>query len=130
MTWKVFILIFLTDIGDSAGQLFMKKGLGMTGIHSVNFSNVLDFVMQNAGSPMVWLGIFFYSVPFFIWIIVLSKVDLTIAMPIGSLSYVIIPIIAVIFLKEHVSLARWIGILLIVLGIFCVSRSKYQSSLA
>jgi len=130
ITWKLLLLIFLTDVGDSVGQLFMKKGLAITGIHSVNLANGMDFILQNAATPLVWLGIFFYTIPFFIWIVVLSKVDLSVAMPVGSVSYVIIPVIAVIFLGEHVSFSRWLGIALIVLGIFCVSRSKYQSSLA
>lgn len=121
-------MIALTDVGESAGQLFMKKGLAVTGFNSVTFSNAFDFILQNSCSPLVWLGIFFYTLPFFVWIVVLSKVDLSIAMPVATLSYVIIPVISVIFLREQVSLLRWAGILLIVAGVYFVSKSKHHVS--
>ncbi len=124
LTLKIFALIVLNDIGDTIAQLLMKKGLVQTGISSVTLSNIVEFVTRNASSGFVWLGIIFYAFNFFTWIVILYKVDLSIAMPVGSTSYIFIPIMAVIFLHEHVSLLRWAGILLIVLGIHFVSQSR------
>ena len=72
----------------------------------------------------MWLGIFFYALNFVVWIVILYKVDLSIAMPVGSTSYIFIPIMAMLFLHEHISVLRWVGILLIILGIHFVSQSK------
>ena len=124
LTLKIFILIVLNDVVDTVAQLFMKKGLVQTGISAVDFSNITEFVVRNASSAFVWAGILIYALNFFIWILILYKVDLSIAMPVGSTSYIFIPIAAVLFLHEHVSLLRWAGVILIILGIHFVSQSK------
>jgi len=57
LTLKIFMLIVLSDVVDTAAQLIMKKGL--------------------AGSPLlVGIGVLIYVLNFFIWIVVLYKVDL------------------------------------------------------
>ena len=126
LTLKIFFLILVTDLGESVAQLFMKQGLTHTGITVVNPSTVFDFVIRNAASPLIWSGLFLYALTFFIWIVVLSHVDLSLAMPVASTSYVLIPFIAMIFLHESVTPSRWIGIFLIILGIRSVSKSKQQ----
>jgi drug/metabolite transporter (DMT)-like permease len=124
LTLKIFALIVLNDLGDTLAQIIMKKGLVATGISSVTFSNIAEFAARNASSAFVWLGTLVYLFNFFIWIVVLYKVDLSIAMPVGSSAFIFVPLAAVIFLNEQVSVIRWVGIVCIVLGIHCVSRSK------
>lgn len=105
LTLKIFLLIILSDFVDTAAQLIMKKGL--------------------AGSPLLTgIGVLVYVLNFFIWIVILYKVDLSIAMPVGSFSYILVPIAAIIFLNERVDLLRWAGICCIVLGIYFVTQSK------
>lgn len=123
ITLKIFFLIVVNDLGDSVAQLFMKKGLVQTGINSIGFGNLAEFISRNAASSLVWLGIFVYTVNFFLWIVILSRVDLSVAMPVGSTSYLTAPFMAMIFLNEKVGLLRWAGILLIILGIHFVSQS-------
>jgi drug/metabolite transporter (DMT)-like permease len=124
LTLKIFLLIILNDVGDTIAQLLLKKGLVRTGIDSINFGNIVEFTVGNALSPLVWLGIFVFILNFFLWIIILSRVDLSIAMPVGSTSYIFVPMAAMIFLGEHVSLLRWAGIALIAIGIHFVSQSS------
>ncbi len=124
LTIKIFLLIVLNDIGDTIAQLVMKKGLINTGISCITLGNFAEFAARNASSLLVWIGILVYVLNFFIWIVILYKVDLSIAMPVGSTSYIFVPLAAVLFLHEHVSPLRWIGVLCIVLGIHFVSQSK------
>ena len=124
LTLKIFILIVLNDVIDTVAQLFMKKGLIHTGISAVGFGNITEFIARNASSAFVWAGILVYTLNFFVWILILYKIDLSIAMPVGSTSYIFIPIAAVLFLHEHVSPLRWAGVILIILGIHFVSQSK------
>jgi len=124
LTLKVFALIVLNDVGDTIANLFMKKGLAETGIASVGLGNLAEFVVRNSSSPLLWLGILIYALNFFVWIVILYKVDLSIAMPVGSTSYIFVPIVAAVFLHERVSLLRWVAIFLIILGIHFVSQSK------
>jgi len=128
LTLKIFFLIVLNDIVDTIAQVFMKKGLILTGINSVTFSNIAEFVAKSAASFFLWLGIIFYALNFLVWIIILYKVDLSIAMPVGSSSYILVPIVAIIFLHEYVSSLQWLGVLCIVAGIHFVSQSKSCAS--
>ena len=102
--------------------MIMKKALVHTGIVSVGLGNIGEFAARNAGSALLWLGILLYASNFFIWIIVLYKIDLSIAMPVGGISYIFIPIAATLFLHEHVSLTRWAAVACIILGVHFVSK--------
>jgi drug/metabolite transporter (DMT)-like permease len=127
LTLKIFSLIILNDAVDAIAQLVMKKGLITAGLDSVNFSDMAGFILKGCSSGLLWLGILLYAMNFFIWIIILYKIDLSIAMPVGSTSYIFVPIVAIIFLHEKVSLLRWVGILFIVLGIHFVAQSKKKA---
>jgi drug/metabolite transporter (DMT)-like permease len=124
LTVKIFILIVLNDLIDTLAQVLMKKGLAQTGINSVNLSNIAQFAALSASSVYLWLGIFVFALNFFVWIVILYKVPLSIAMPVGSFCYIFVPVCAMLFLREGISPVRWAGIICIVLGIHFVAQSK------
>ena len=121
---KVFALIILNDILDSVAQLCMKKGLARTGISAITFHNIIEFGIRNLSSWLIWSGIFIYVASFILWLVIIYRIDISIAMPLGSAAYVFIPVLAIIFLHEQVSLLRWIGIAFVVAGIYFISQSK------
>ena len=124
---KVFTLIFAADIAESVADLFFKKGVLLTGIDNVTVQNFIAFTLQLLGHPLLWFGIFFYFLNFLLWIVALSKVDLSVAFPIGSTTYVIVPILAMIFLHEKVIWTQWLGIVFIIIGIYFISQSKQET---
>jgi len=124
MTWTIFFLIVLNDGVDTLAHLIMKKGLLATGINSVDLGNIAEFAFRNASSSLVWMGVLVYTLSFFIWIVILQKIDLSIAMPAGSISYIFVPLAAMFFLHEHIGLARWVGIFCIIGGIHFVTQSN------
>jgi len=109
---KIFLLIVTNDLLDTTAQLLMKKGIG----HLIDFSNPDSFLF--------WMGLVIYLSNFFLWMHILSKTDLSIALPLASASYILIPIAAIFFLHEFVSPLRWLGLVSIVLGIYFISQSK------
>lgn len=124
LSLKIFSLIVLNDLVDGIAQVFMKKGLTETGISAVGFHNIFEFASRNASSAFIWLGIIISILNFFLWLIILYRVDLSIAMPVGSTIYIFVPIMAMLFLNEHVGPLRWAGIIFIILGIHFVAKSK------
>ena len=106
ITLRIFFLIIASDAMDTIAQLAMKRGL--------NSPETIFF----------WIGILIYISTFFLWMTVLREVDLSVALPIGSISYIVVPLAAMFLLHEHVNIFRWIGIMLIVFGIWFVSQSK------
>ena len=124
LTLKVFALIILNDILDSVAQLCMKKGLAQTGINAVTFHNIVEFGLRSLSSWLVWAGISIYLVSFVLWLVIIYRIDLSIALLLGSAAYVLVPVMSIIFLNEHVSPVRWFGIAFVILGIYFISRSK------
>lgn len=120
---KVIALILVKDTIESFGDLFFKKGALATGINDVVFSNIIEFAARITSNQWLWIGILFYLANFFLWIVLLSRVDLSIAFPMSSFTYIIVPVLAIIFLKEQVHLIRWAGIFFIIIGITLTSRS-------
>ena len=112
LPFKIFLFVVLNDLLDTTAQLLMKKGVH----HLFNFANH-DFFL-------FWIGLIIYLSNFFLWMYILSKTDLSIALPLASASYILIPIAAVYFLHEFVAPMRWLGLVLIMTGIYFVSMSK------
>ncbi len=129
LTWKLFMAIVLTDVADSVGQLFMKKGLTAIGMDTITLQNLAQFLGECGLSGMIWLGVVCYILNFFLWITILPKVDLSVAAPVGSTSYIFVPLLAIFFLGETVGILRWSGIALIILGIHLVSQSTGEKVL-
>ena len=61
---------------------------------------------------------------FIIWSTVLSKIDLSVAVPIASFSYILVALVSILFLHETITLLRWMGIFLILTGVIFVSVSS------
>lgn len=121
--FKVLALIALKDTIESFGDLFFKNGALATGINNVTLSNVFEFAARLTSNPWLWLGVIFYLANFFLWMALLSRVDLSVAFPMSSLTYIIVPVLAIVFLHEQVYMTRWAGIIFIIIGISLTSRS-------
>ena len=126
LTLKLFMLIILNDMLDSVAQLCMKKGLGQTGISVIGFHNIIEFGLRSLSSWLVWSGIAIYLISFVLWLVIIYRIDLSIALLLGSAAYVLVPILSIIFLHEHVSPIRWCGIAFVILGIYFISQSKQE----
>jgi undecaprenyl phosphate-alpha-L-ara4N flippase subunit ArnE len=61
---------------------------------------------------------------FIIWSTILSKIDLSVAVPIASFSYILVALVSILFLHETITLLRWMGIFLILTGVIFVSVSS------
>ncbi len=123
LTFKIFLAIIMTDVVESVAEIFFKSGTNMVGMDHITFSNLSTFIPQVFTNYSVWIGIFLHVMNFLLWITILSKIDLSLAFPIGSTSYILVPLLSIIFLRENISLLRWAGIASIVAGIYFISKS-------
>ena len=71
----------------------------------------------------LWLGLICYGISVIVWILALSRVDVSIAYPMLSIGYVVNAIAAWHLFDEPMSLGRMIGIGIIILGVFVLARS-------
>jgi len=127
VTLKILLLLIVSDILETAIHFFFKKGaLAESEFSVADFSSALVFLKAVFSSPFLWAGLLTVIVVFIIWSTVLSRIDLSVAVPIASFSYILVPVVSVIFLHEHISVLRWMGILLILMGVIFVSLSSKE----
>ena len=89
----------------------------------------LESLLLVMRQPMCHLMIVLGIAQFSNWMLVLAKVDLSFAQPITSLSYVTVALVGRFALNEHIGLARAVGIGLIMLGVWTMSRTEARSTL-
>ena len=130
LTFKILVLLLMTDVLESIGELFFKQGVNAIGISNVTWHNAGGFLLKLIATPAMWCGVFVYIVNFVLWMAVLSRIDLSIAFPVGSATYVIVPFLAMLVLHEKISLIRWMGIICIIAGVSIISRSVHEKEVA
>jgi len=111
---------------ESAGVILLKKGMTHIGeINGYNLAEMLRVFKAGVTSPQMLLGVFFEAVFFGCLVLLMSKSDISFLWPLTALSFVFATFAAIIFLGETVSLTRWIGVALIMLGAAFISYSEH-----
>jgi len=118
----IILLILVLCALISLGQVFLKTGLEKFGKLTPS-----DFfsrrIVEMIKEKNLVLGVILYAISTLLWLIILSRVELSFAYPLVALSYLFGVIFAKIFLGESISLLRWIGALIIILGVFFILKS-------
>lgn len=114
-------LIALTDLCDTVSQLILKSSINSLDWHINSFKKVFRLVWQLLKTFRIWFGFLFSVISLSIWLFVLSKTELNLAFSLDSMRYIMIALASVIFLKEKVGVARWLGIMCVAAGIFLVA---------
>lgn len=115
---------------ETIGVVYMSYGLKrLEPVGKFSAGNLLRFIGRALVNPGVMFGTFFQALFFFALLYLLSQGDVSFIWPLTSLSFVFTTIAARWWLHERVSLLRWIGVCLIVLGAALISVSELQKPL-
>jgi drug/metabolite transporter (DMT)-like permease len=79
-------------------------------------------------SGTIWLGIAMMLAFMVCHMLVLSWADYSFVMPFSAIAYALVPLLGYLFLHEQVSAARWVGIVLIVLGVVLINRTPHRTT--
>ena len=115
-------MIFACVIIGTAGQLLLKLGMNAIGTFNFSFSNIGPIGLSLITSPYVILGTACYALSLIVWLMVLSRADVSYAYPLLSLGYVITAIAAYFLFGEMLSVMRIVGIVFIILGVFLITK--------
>ncbi len=121
-TLHIFSLILLSTVFTVAGQLFFRKGMLDIGEISFSLQSLWKTLGGTVSNIYVISGFILFALGAIWWLVILSKAEVSYAYPIGSLGYVLLLFASWLFLGESIPLSRWIGVLLICLGIFFIVR--------
>ncbi len=123
MTLPMFSLLMLGVLLNASAQLLLKAGMTQIGAFEFQLSNALPIGLQVASNLPIMLGISAYVISVLVWMLVLSRVDVSIAYPMISIGYVVNAIAAFYLFAEPLSALRVGGIFIILMGVFMVARS-------
>jgi multidrug transporter EmrE-like cation transporter len=123
MTLPTFSIIFAGVLLNSVAQLLLKAGARALGHVSVGSLASLMAAAWNAGTqPWVLLGLVCYFISAGLWILALTRVDVTVAYPMLSIGYVIAALLAWQIFGEPLTANRVLGIAIILAGVVVLSR--------
>ncbi len=115
--------ILLSMASGVAGQLALKVGVTRAGATALQAAGPVSTLLSAFRSPLVWLGLALYGLGALAWILVLTRLDLSLAYPFLALNFILIAIVSRVFLGEAIPALRWAGIAVICLGILLIARS-------
>jgi len=118
---KPLALLLICILFTSTGQLILKKGMLILGpIETLSLSTFDIFF-----NPYVLLGIIFNLGGWILYILALSKSELSLAYPIWSLTFVIVPTVSILIFKESISIMKLCGFGFVCIGICLVIISRW-----
>ena len=119
---RVAFLLLLEIVIGVGGQLCLKVGM-----EQVQAQGLAEFAR-----PQIWWRVFttpaiivavpLYLAAFLVWLVVLSRLKLSLAYPLKAATYVLVPLASWLVLGEEISGGRWLGILAISAGVLLVAR--------
>jgi len=117
----VYILVSVT--AGAAGQILLKKGMSSMGPLTFSLNRLVPLIWQIATNPYVVFGLMIYVGGTLFWLMALSRVDLSFAYPFASLSYLVLLFASWRLFNEDLSTLRVLGTMVILVGVFLISRS-------
>ena len=122
MAPKEFLLLLLSVFSAVLGQFFLKSGALKLG--QVELSNAVSKVLNIFTVTELLVGLFFYGIGALFYILLLTRVNLSIVGPAVALTYVFSVLLGYFVFKEAIPLSRAIGLGFIVGGVLLVIWAK------
>jgi len=111
-----YLLLIVNIILMSIGQLFFKQAAIF-----VNGNERLNLITRYLFNPWFYAAIFFFATATFTWVQILTKMKISVAYPILSISYIITALGAYYFFGERLNSINIAGIFIIMLGVSLIS---------
>ncbi len=118
-----FSLLMTGVLLNAGAQLLLKAGTNSVGVFEFSRDNLVPIGWKLATEPHIVGGLGCYVISVVVWIMALSRVEVSIAYPLLSVGYVVNAIAAYYLFGEAVTPMRLIGIGVIIIGVVLVTRS-------
>jgi multidrug transporter EmrE-like cation transporter len=123
MTWPTFFLILTGVMLNAGAQLLLKAGVAPLGALHISLGTLLPTALQVLSQWPILAGLGCYVLSVGVWIVGLSRVDVSLAYPMLSMGYVVNALAAWWLFGEALGPMRLGGMLVILAGVVLISRS-------
>ena len=116
-----FLIVIVVAAAAATAHILLKMGMNEVG--EVGLDRLKDpfkLIGQLLSTPAIIAAIPVYAISNIGWLIVLSRLNLSVAYPVLAMLYIAIPILSAIFLSESLSTQHWAGIVVIGVGVSVV----------
>jgi drug/metabolite transporter (DMT)-like permease len=128
--FQVYVLLFIAIVFSVSGEILLKLGIDIVNEQVGAFSADLKTLWITFTNWRVLLGFTLIFGSSIFWLGVISRADFSFAYPLLSLSYVAALVPAYFILGENISLQRWIGAIIVVVGAIVIGWEPKQSAQA
>jgi drug/metabolite transporter (DMT)-like permease len=126
---KNLILIGALVLLQVLGNISLSRGMRQIGkAITVTPDKLILLGMQTLSNPWVLLGIGIQIICLVLYMSAISRLDLSYVLPIMSSSYVLTTLFAWIILEEKIAPNRWIGSLLVSIGVMLAGLTSIKQS--
>jgi len=125
---KTLVMVCLMVLCANVGDLLLKRGMLEIGAVPLTAAGLAHAFRMTVTNGTLWTGIFFLCGFMLSYMTVLSWADYSYVMPAGAFGYALLTFFAVIFLHEAVSARRWVGVVLICVGVLLVGQTKPRTT--
>ncbi|MCL4524541.1 MAG: EamA family transporter [Acidobacteria bacterium] len=128
---KTVVLLALMIVAGATGDVLLSKGVKQIGeLQHWTPRALAEFLSSVFTNATVWLGIACLIAYFVCYMLVLSWADFSFVLPASALTYVLVPVLARVFLNEMVTPLRWAGVGCIFLGVMLVGLTPPSTTRA
>jgi drug/metabolite transporter (DMT)-like permease len=121
---KTAVVMLIAVTAGTIGDLLLARGMKELGdLSAMNLKGIFNVALQALTSPKLVFGTCMLAVFFFLWLAVLSWEDLSVALPMQALNYILVAFLSQYFLHEMVSPLRWAGTVLVAIGVIMITKS-------
>ena len=121
---KLILILLIGLVFEAIGVVFLSQGLHEIGeVKHISAGEIGRVIARGAVNRNILLGILFEAIFFGVLLYLLSEKDVSLIWPLTSLGFVITALAAWLIRHEHVSVLRWTGIIIIVIGAALVAWS-------
>jgi drug/metabolite transporter (DMT)-like permease len=122
VTLPEFSLLLISVLAGVFGQFFLKMGAVKLG--KVEIDNALTHIFSIISTPELLVGLTCYGLGAIVYILLLTRVNLSIAAPAISLSYIFSVSLGHFWFRESIVFSQLIGLAAISVGVILVVSQK------
>ena len=117
--------ILLAVVASAASaHLMLRVGMSQVGrIGADELQEPIKLASSIVRNPLVLGALPLYAGSFLAWIMVLSRLRLSLAYPALAMTYIVIPLASMVFLHESVTASHWLGIVVVGVGVLLIFRA-------
>lgn len=123
MNATTFALVLTGVLLNAAAQFALKSSVRDSGAIELSAAAAIPTAARLVLEPWLWFGLTCYLVSVIVWILALSRVEVSIAYPMLSIGYIVNALAAWAWLGESMNLTKVAGIGIITVGVFVLARA-------